>query len=899
VTTNQTRTVSSAEDGSYGFVALPVGDYQFRAELRGFAPYVNPNVTVALGRAVVLDITLGLEGVTQDIAVTEQPPPLDPTATAATTTIDPERIEELPVNSRNYLEFTLLAPGVAPSNTQSAGGAQTQARSPLTDSGFTFGGLRPRSNLIAIDGLDNTDETTGAARVALSPEIVREFQIVNNGISAESGGAAGGAINVVTKTGSNTFHGDAFLFGQNDLFNAQDSVTAKAGVGRSLFHRYQPGFALGGPIQRDRLFFYVAGEQEHSLADSASDIGGSTRNRVNAALTSGLAPNLPVRSLQAGRFRIGSDETEAAGKLTYLAGSHTFNSRFAFTNLRSRGDAFNTEEFNDLSSRGTSYTKDYQLTGSDLMALSPTSINEFRFQAGSRRALSNAGDRLGQEVDIVGVARFGRPYEADTARRENRFQFLDDLTLERGHHELKSGIVVNHVGLRSQMRDGFGGLFVFRTVDDFIAGHAAEWRQAFGSSQTDFGVTSFGAFVQDRYQPGHGLTFNLGVRYDIELLPKLFRTRYDNVSPRVGLAWSPSKVWVFRSGVGFYFDRLPLASLNRVIQKDGVGAFEQVADDTSAPNVFVSSGERLTSAISNIAPSIFRADPAFVTPYGTQANISVERMISRDVTARADYLFTRGVHLLRSRNINLFPPLAAPTGRALFGPGRMDSRFDAIDQLETSAASTYHGLTLSVNKRLSDEFELMTSYTFSKAIDDASDFDEQPQNPYNLRPERGLSRQDVRHRFVVNSLFDLPIGEDENDKGKSQGQESLIDEIFGHIEAAPIFTFSSGRAVNILTGADEERSHTYPFASRPVGFARNSFQSPRFVNVDVRIVKFIPYGEQRRLDFTVEAFNLLNHPNVLAINAFYGSGGAALPSFGTISNLAAPRQIRFSIDFEF
>jgi hypothetical protein len=162
-----------------------------------------------------------------------------------------------------------------------------------------------------------------------------------------------------------------------------------------------------------------------------------------------------------------------------------------------------------------------------------------------------------------------------------------------------------------------------------------------------------------------------------------------------------------------------------------------------------------------------------------------------------------------------------------------------------------------------------------------------------------MSRQDVRHRFVVNSLFDLPIGEDENDRGKSQTQENLIGKVFGHIEAAPIFTFSSGRPANILTGADEERSHVYPFASRPVGLGRNTLQMPRFINVDVRIVKYIPYGEQRRLDFTAEAFNLLNHPNVVAVNAFYGSGFAPLPGFGTVSNLAAPRQIRFSVDFEF
>jgi hypothetical protein len=166
LSTNQTRRSSSTEQGSYKFVALPVGDYEIRSEVPGFSPYVNPNVTIVLGRTVQLDVVLSLSGLTQEIGVVDQPPALDPTATASTTTIDPERIEELPVNSRNYLEFTLLAPGVAPSNSQSNVGAQGQAGSALADSGFTFGGLRPRSNSISIDGLDNTDETTGAARVA-------------------------------------------------------------------------------------------------------------------------------------------------------------------------------------------------------------------------------------------------------------------------------------------------------------------------------------------------------------------------------------------------------------------------------------------------------------------------------------------------------------------------------------------------------------------------------------------------------------------------------------------------------------------------------------------------------------------------------------------------------------
>src|SRR5438067_1425937 len=330
--TNQTRRATSEADGSFRVSVLPVAAYEVRAEAAGFASYVNPQLTVALGRTTTLDVTLHPAGVSAEVTVTDRLPALDTTQTAVTTSIDPERIEELPINSRNYLEFTLLAPGVAPSNPQATGGGSngSSLTAPLTDSGFTFGGLRPRSNAISIDGLDNTDETTGAARVALSPEIVREFQIVNNGLSAEFGGASGGAINVVTKTGANEWHGDVFTFFQNERFNAREPYSDPPPSSRLRFRRYQPGGALGGPLKHDRAFFYVALEQEHLTAEDEAEIDRVTRTRINSLLSAGFAPGLSVRSLAGGRFPIGLDETEAAVKFTYLAGGrHTLNFRFA------------------------------------------------------------------------------------------------------------------------------------------------------------------------------------------------------------------------------------------------------------------------------------------------------------------------------------------------------------------------------------------------------------------------------------------------------------------------------------------------------------------------------------------------------------------------------------------
>jgi len=206
--TNQVRTVRANEQGFFRASELPVGTYEISVEHSGFALYQHTEITLAIGQTIRFNIELAPEGAASQVTITERPPPIDASQTALRTTIDTEKIEELPVRSRNYLNFVLLAPGVAPSNQQQTASAQTQ----LADSGFTFGGLRARSNNLSVDGLDNNDEYTGSSRTELSLEIVREFQVVNNGLSAEFGGASGGSINVITRTGTNEVHGDAFLF---------------------------------------------------------------------------------------------------------------------------------------------------------------------------------------------------------------------------------------------------------------------------------------------------------------------------------------------------------------------------------------------------------------------------------------------------------------------------------------------------------------------------------------------------------------------------------------------------------------------------------------------------------------------------------------------------------------
>src|SRR5579863_1923900 len=289
--TNQSRSVMTDDQGFFRAEALAVGTYEVRVEYSGFAPYRHTGVDLTLGQTIRLDIVLPLASASLEVTVSAQPAAIDTSQTSVVSSMDQERIEELPVRTRNYLDFVLLAPGVSSSPVASAAGGST----PLTGSGFSFGGLRSRSNNVSIDGLDNNDEFTGSSRTELSPEIVQEFQVVNNGLSAESGGASGGSINVITRSGTNTVHGDAFIFAQDSALNARDPFETEQA--KPSFRRFRAGFALGGPIVKNRTFYYVAIEQEHTRGQIGSDIDPAVASAINSFLATGAFPGLPTRQI--------------------------------------------------------------------------------------------------------------------------------------------------------------------------------------------------------------------------------------------------------------------------------------------------------------------------------------------------------------------------------------------------------------------------------------------------------------------------------------------------------------------------------------------------------------------------------------------------------------------------
>lgn len=905
--TNQTRTLSTNPEGSFHAGELPVGQYELRVESPGFSPYLNNAIVISIGRLVQITVRLAPARVQQQITVSEQPPPIDSTQTTEATTIDRERIEESPVVSRNYLDFVLLAPQLTQSNIQGA----TGGKSPLADSGFTFAGLRSRSNSLYIDGVENNDEFTGSARTELSPETVQEFQVVNNGLSAESGGGASGPINVITKSGVNTLHGDAFLFVQNGALNAKDPLSNETEP--PDLKRFRTGLSAGGAIVRNRTFYYMAGEQEGAHGDDSSLITPSVASAINGALGSGAFPRITTRAINPELFRNSRAETEFSGRLDHhIADQHSLLLKYALTNNREAGDAFNTGGLVDPSGRGSSFIEDQGVTGSLTSILSNSALNSVRFQVSTRRAILRTADQTGSGISIAGLVDFGRPYEGNDRRSENHYELNDVASTAKGRHLVSFGGGLDWIRENVSAYDGFGATYIFPTLDSFLSGQPDEYRQAFGNPNTNFATPRYSGFIQDHWTVTNRFTIDAGIRYDFEHLPAQFTEDTNDFAPRIGIAYSPSPSWALRAGFGIFFDRYLLAAVNRGLEKNGVQAFEQVAYGQAATQIFQSElGGSSVVRIPSIRPSIFTADPNLQTSRSEIASAGVERLLTNNLTASATFLFARGIGLSRTRNANLLPPvlltpdnaasLGIPNpfpqqlGRLVLSPARLSTQFEDIYQWENRASSVYDGLSLSLNRRLSSEIEFSGSYTLSKAIDDASDFDEQPQNPYLLPAERALSANDQRHRVVFSGTFDLPFGDE--DEGKKPA--GAIAKLFGNIEMAPILTIGSGRPVDPLTGFDADRSGASPLSSRPLGFGRNSLRTGTQAQLDLRVLKFFKVGEHGKLDFVVESFNLLNYTNVVALNQFYATESSPVSVFATPNKAGTPRQLQFSIDFEF
>ncbi len=872
--TSAKRQAVTGNDGQFQMPALPIGRYSLEVQSSGMATYKIEMFFVSVGQTVSQRVEMIPAGVEEKIEVKDEAEALQTTATTSSFAMGYDRVEETPSQNRNYLSFVFAAPGMSPSagaNTQrSAAGTHNVAN----DSGFVFAGLRGRNNSISIDGVDNRDETTGTNRVAIGLEMVQEFRVAGTSVSAEFGGAAGGIVNVVTRAGTNRWRGDATMFLQNEALNARN---AEVGLGRKQqYRRYQPGTSLHGPIRKDRTFFATAVESAWESGEEWSETGSVLRGRIERALASPLFAKRPFTSLTTGLYPAKGHDTETSFKLNHIiTPRHTLTSRYAFSQGRVENDVLGVENFSDLSARGSSRLRDHSLVMALTSALSPAKVNDFRFQFAQRDALITP-NATGPMIEIPGVITFGGGYRLDQKRTENHWEFIDSFSASLGRHLLTAGASVHTITLNSRLANRFGGLYIFPTLADFEAGRPDVFLQAFGDPFTRLATTPVGLWIQDRWLLRPGFTIESGLRFDRQVMPSGIPASSNNFAPRLGFAWHPGakSPWVIRAGTGLFFDRYPLAFLNDAVQKNGVHGFEQYAAGSAAQQVQnFTGGTPIESAVPFLPLGRYGTASHFPSTYGARVTAGVERAIDNETTVSLEATLARGLNLQRVRNIGGLP--------------------QPYYLLEQTARSSYQGATFTLNRRMSKELTYLFTYTLARTRDDASDFDEQPNDPRNLRAEWALSRQHQLHRLSGSALFELPLEE-------WQSIPHWMKETLKRLTFAPMYSYGSGRPLNVLDTTDAFRTGAYPLSARPFGLGRNPNYSPSIRSLDLRVFKVIPILEGRaKWHVGAESFNILNHTNSLRVSPFYAAQSVRLANYQRPIEVLNARQVQLFAALEF
>jgi hypothetical protein len=672
------RAAASNGSGGYSAQALPPASYTVIVTASGFATANAPGVVITVGGVEELPVSLSVAAGKDYVTVSAAADLIETTRTGGVHTVDQRGIENYPINGRDYIKFAQTDSVVVRDNAPNTGAAPT--------SGLNFSGQRARSNLVNVDGADATDNSTNGVRSTVSQEAVQEFQIITNSYQPEYGRASGGVVNIVTKSGTNDFHGDVFGFLRNRNFQAVNpfATCLNPPCSKPAYTRVQGGVAAGGALKKDKTFYFFSYEITRRHETGFSSIGTNNFDLVpfdTATTAGGLVP-FPLGTIQATAGQkaflqgltpaqvgaIGVPNLLLYEELVGASSGMAVNGQWPaamgglpgfITSCQTPGTCFVPASYQTLASQegnfpvfeGTSlyslridhninnnhrltlrgnvspstitgievsgedqpfgqnsYSRTSQQTYRDVTGVAQETwiignnkVNDFRFQY-ARRGLSyfyNTAIPGGSDpaVNIPGFANFGREPYSYIQRTEQRYQFSDNLSWTIGRHNTKLGVDFNYIPLKAIFTVNYGGVYDFGSfsaanlgftgfpdlspVQSYGAGLPSVYVQGLGSPSDSFNNIPIGAFWQDSWRAWPNLTFNFGVRYDVEIAPKfkaptgLAATGYDflglqkgiqtdknNFQPRIGLAWDPTgdKKTVVRASYGMFYDH-PLLGL--------------------------------------------------------------------------------------------------------------------------------------------------------------------------------------------------------------------------------------------------------------------------------------------------------------------------------------------------
>lgn len=1005
--TQFTRAARTDATGQYQLPLLPVGEYKVEVALTGFKTYAQTGILIEVGRNARVDATIEAGGVEEVVSVVADAPLVDTTSSSLSRVVGQNEVLNLPLVNRDLYQLLSLTGGVSSNDASNSLGGPEQL---TTVNGSGRGQVGTVG--FQLDGGNNTAGLRGTGNQAPNPEAVQEFRVVTNNYAAEYGRYQAGMVDVVTKSGTNDFHGAAYEFFRNEKLNAARWTPPGVTATKDPLDRNQFGAALGGPLQKDKTFFFASysGLRQEETYYRNTAVVPTARERAGDFSQSAQKPRDPATGqpfpggvIPAARF----DQTALAIQNRFIPESNLPNNFYEV----SRPDPLDTDEATFKLDHFVSPSHQIALSyfyqkGSDTQPLttngnipwvdrdfrwsqhnlnlahtwtvSATTINQFRAtytrQFGGRvntPGLSLAD--LGSKFTIQGDPTLPRLnvtgyFTAQTMiagpdAGSDYFGLKDTVTVARGNHSFKIGGDVSYEKIvHDTLLDNYG-VFTFNgsktgnAYADFLLGLPATMTQDAPIRKTDNGWY-LSLFAQDDWRISPRVTLNLGLRYDLQfpltdpldrklayapgrrstvsptapeglLFPGdegisrgIVNTDYNDVAPRIGVAWDPAgdgRTSV-RAGFGVFYGSITGNEWNTTADNQPFTVRQ------SFPTVYTLS-DPYRNLPGGVGPYPFLYDPAtprftlpaqvfgpsldFVWPYTYQMNLTVQRELFRDWSVGVSYVGALGRKLAASvdRNYPVYTATATAANvnaRRPYQPGVIGS----ARVLESAFASDYHGLQASVEKR-GAHFAGKAYYTFSKALEDL-DFQGGAlpaiQNSNRVELERARTSADRTHVFVASGVWRIDYVKD----------PGLARTLLNDWTLSAIVTLQSGQPLTVTSGLDRnldglttDRANlvgdpTLPsgrpreeaienwfdvaaFAQPAVGTdgtaGRNIVEGPGYRNVDMGLFRDIRFGGDLMLQLRAEATNVFNIVNL-------SNPGLSLNAPATFGKIRSARDMR-------
>jgi len=872
IDTGASRSLVTNEVGIFRAPLLPLGVYTVTAELSGFRRFEQTNVRLSVGQTVTINPQLSVGGLTEVVSVNAaEAPALDPGRIDIGHTMSEIEVKNLPLVARNPYNFALVQPGVTGTENVEFGVPRLAAN-----------GASMRINY-QIDGNTNTQKDRAGLRLLpMSEVMIQEVKVITTGFAPEFGQTMGMVYNAVTPSGTNAFRGEGsylfrrrsfsafpFFFGCGSATPAENCPVVADNAVRPETKVDTGTAAVGGPIVRNRLFFYGGWEQTRRdlSANSLITAQPAVLDQVGVAPQPDAAPNV-----QTAKFYIGKADYQ-------VSSAHRLTGRW----IRFQNDApYNSGGGINTLERATDFLDSMDTIAGQLNSTFGSSmLNELRVQYAHRHqgSVANADSGQGPAITITGIVGFGGPWSgagqgnAGFDFKQNITQVIDNFSVIRGRHSYKFGFDVQHI--YDERTSAPQWSYTFANLANYLAARSGAnpfayqtMSQITGNLNFDMATNLYSGFVQDDWQIAPRVKLLYGLRYDLYSFPegladaplatsRGFNVDKNNFGPRAGVAWSLDDRTVLRASTGIMYDQPLLGGFEQALQLSGSPRAPVYSFNGTQAGAPAFPGAATSGTIAQQSP--WTIDPEFQIARTWQANVQVERAFANDLTASASFMYADGSQLPVVTNINPINPIGAlADGRPVFDTNanantRLDPRFNQILMVQSIGDSTFKSMTLQVSKRLAAGLTFNVQYALGKGVDNTPlptqlTVQTEPgrSDPTDIDRDKGPNPLDMRHNFTGDVVY----------TSTSSAENPVVRALLDGNQVGVLLQFNSGLPINLLSNRDLNGDGIN--ADRPIGIGRNSIYLPVRKNVDFRYTRWIPVRGSLRGEVVAEMKNVFN-----------------------------------------